>query len=151
MFISDFSIRRPVVTVVSMLALVVFGLFALTKLETDEYPEIDAPIVNVAVAYPGGSPDVVEREVLDPIEEAISGISGIDKIQGTAQDGFASILVYFQFSKDTKEAAQDIRDKISAIRGDLPAEMEEPILTQFNPADAPIIQIALTYGGRRRA
>ena len=144
MFVSDFAIRRPVITVVSMLALVVFGLFALTKLETDEYPEIDAPIVNVAIAYPGGSPDVVEREVLDPIEEAISGISGVDKIQGTAQDGFASILVYFLYSKKTQEAAQDIRDKISAIRGDLPTEMEEPILAQFNPADAPIIQIALT-------
>ena len=144
MFISDFAIKRPIVTVVSMLTLVVFGLFALFSLDTDEFPDIANPIVNVAVPFPGASPDVVEREVLDPIEEAISGIAGVEKIQGTAQDGFASILVFFDFSKDIQEASQDIRDKISAIRGDLPLEMEEPILARFDPADQPILQIALT-------
>jgi HAE1 family hydrophobic/amphiphilic exporter-1 len=144
MFISDFAIRRPIITVVTMVALVVFGLFALLKLQTDEFPDIQNPIVNVAVAYPGASPEVVEREVLDPIEEAISGISGVDKIQGTAEDGFASIVVYFVYSKSVAEAAQDIRDKLSTIRGDLPQEIEEPILSRFDPADMPIIQVALT-------
>ena len=144
MFISDFAIRRPIITVVSMLALVVFGLFALFKLQTDEFPDVQQPIINVAVAYPGGSPDVVEREVLDPIEEAISGISGVDKIQGAAQDGFATVTVTFLQSKNLQEAAQDVRDKISAIRGDLPQEIKEPILSRFDPQDMPIIQIALT-------
>jgi HAE1 family hydrophobic/amphiphilic exporter-1 len=144
MFISDFAIKRPIITVVSMLTLVVFGLFALLTLDTDEFPDIQNPIVNVAIPYPGASPDVVEREVLDPIEEAISGIAGVSKIQGTAQDGFANILVFFTFSKNVQEAAQDIRDKISAIRGDLPLEMEEPILARFDPSDQPIIQLALT-------
>jgi HAE1 family hydrophobic/amphiphilic exporter-1 len=144
MFISDFAIRRPIITVVSVLALVVFGLFALFKLQTDEFPDVQNPIVNVAVAYPGASPDVVEREVLDRIEEAISGISGVDKIQGSAQDGFATITVTFLPSKDLQEAAQDVRDKISTIRGDLPQEIEEPILSRFDPQDMPIVQIALT-------
>jgi hydrophobic/amphiphilic exporter-1 (mainly G- bacteria), HAE1 family len=144
MFISDFAIKRPIVTVVSMLTLVVFGLFALFSLDTDEFPDITNPIVNVAIPYPGASPDVVEREVLDPIEEAISGIAGVDKVQGTAQDGFANIVVFFVFAKNVQEAAQDIRDKISAIRGDLPLEMEEPILARFDPTDQPILQIALT-------
>ena len=75
MFISDFAIKRPIITVVTMVTLVVFGLFALLKLQTDEFPDIQNPIVNVSVPYPGASPDVVEREVLDPIEEAIAGIS----------------------------------------------------------------------------
>jgi HAE1 family hydrophobic/amphiphilic exporter-1 len=127
-----------------MVALVVFGLFALLKLQTDEFPDIQSPIVNVSIPYPGASPDVVEREVLDPIEEAIAGISGVDKIQGSASDGFASILVTFLYSKDVSEAAQDVRDKISTIRGDLPQEMEEPILSRFDPADQPIIQLAMT-------
>jgi HAE1 family hydrophobic/amphiphilic exporter-1 len=144
MFISDFAIKRPIVTVVSMLTLVVFGLFALFSLDTDEFPDIANPIINVSVPYPGASPDVVEREVLDPIEEAIAGIAGVDKIQGTAADGFANILVFFVFSKDIQEASQDIRDKISGIRGDLPLEMEEPILARFDPADQPIIQMSLT-------
>jgi HAE1 family hydrophobic/amphiphilic exporter-1 len=144
MFISDFAIKRPIITVVTMVALVVFGLFALMKLQTDEFPDIQNPIVNVAIPYPGASPDVVEREVLDPIEEAIAGISGVKKIQGSASDGFASILVTFLYSKPVSEAAQDVRDKISTIRGDLPQEMEEPILSRFDPADQPIIQLAMT-------
>ena len=69
MFISDFSIRRPIITVVSMLGLVVFGIFALVQLKTDEFPDVAPPIVSVSVPYPGASPDTVEREVIDPIEE----------------------------------------------------------------------------------
>ncbi len=75
MFISDFAIRRPVITVVAMVALVVFGLVSLTLLQTDEFPDVAVPIVVVAVPYPGASPDNVEREIVDPIEQAVSGIS----------------------------------------------------------------------------
>ncbi len=143
MFISDFAIKRPIVTIVSMVALVVFGLFSLAQLQTDEFPDIAQPIVNVAVPYPGASPDVVEREVLDRIEEAISGISGVDRIQGSAQDGFANVTVFFTYEKDIQQASQDIRDKISAIRSDLPTEMKEPVLSRFDPGDMPIVQLSL--------
>ena len=143
MFISDFAIKRPIVTVVSMVALVVFGTFSLTKLQTDEFPDVVQPIVNVAVPYPGASPDVVEREVLDKIEEAVSGISGVDRMQGTAQDGFANLTVYFVFEKDVQQASQDIRDKISSVRDQLPQEMKEPILSRFDPQDQPIVQLSL--------
>ena len=143
MFISDFAIKRPLITIVSMVALVVFGLFALFQLETDEFPDVQQPIINVAIPYPGASPDVVEREVLDRVEEAVSGISGVDRIMGAAQDGFANVTVYFVFEKDLQQASQDIRDKISSIRSDLPVEMKEPILTRFDPADQPIVQLSL--------
>ena len=126
-----------------MVALVVFGLFSLWQLQTDEFPDIAQPIVNVAIAYPGASPDVVEREVLDRVEEAVSGISGVDRIAGTAQDGFANVTVVFVFEKDLQQASQDIRDKISGIRSDLPAEMKEPVLSRFDPQDLPIVQLSL--------
>jgi len=142
-FISDFAIKRPLITVVSMVALVVFGLFSLWQLETDEFPDVQQPIINVAIPYPGASPDVVEREVLDRIEEAVSGISGVDRIMGSAQDGFANVTVFFLFEKDLQQASQDIRDKISSIRSDLPVEMKEPVLTRFDPADQPIVQLSL--------
>jgi HAE1 family hydrophobic/amphiphilic exporter-1 len=142
-FISDFAIKRPIVTIVSMVALVVFGLFSLAQLQTDEFPDITQPIINVSVPYPGASPDVVEREVLDRIEEAITGISGVDRMQGTAQDGFANITVFFVFEKDIQQASQDIRDKISGIRDQLPAEMKEPVLSRFDPSDQPIVQLSL--------
>ena len=147
MYISDTAITKPVLTVVAMLMLVVFGIVALTQLDTDEYPEIDAPVVVVAMPYPGASPDIVEREVVDPIEEAISGISGIDRMRSSSLDSFANIVVEFDFSKDPKVATQEIRDKISAIRNDLPPEMEEPILTQFDPADRPIVSLTLSSPG----
>ena len=80
MFISDFSIRKPVVTIVMMLALVVFGVFALFRLEVDEFPEVNPPFITVAVAYPGASPAQVEREVIERIEDAVASIAGVDKM-----------------------------------------------------------------------
>ena len=144
MFISDLAIKRPVLTIVSMLALSIFGIVALLQLDTDEYPEIDAPVVVLAIPYPGASPDVVEREVIDPIEEVISGISGVDRMRSSSLDGFGNIIVEFVFEKDPQQATQEIRDEISAIRNDLPAEMEEPILTRFDPNDRPIVSLTLS-------
>src|SRR5687768_17972574 len=144
MFISDFAIKRPVVTSVTMLALVVFGIFALFSLDTDEFPEVEAPFVFVSVPYPGASPDIVEREVVEPIEEAVAGISGVDQIQSQALDGFGSIQVMFVYEKDVQQATQDIRDAVSQIRGDLPQEMEEPIYARFDPNDLPIVSMTLS-------
>jgi HAE1 family hydrophobic/amphiphilic exporter-1 len=127
-----------------MLALVIFGVFALLKLKTDEFPEIDPPIVVVTVIYPGGSPGTVEREIVDPMEDAFTGISEVDQINSSSLDGFAQIIIQFEFGKDMMEASQDVRDKISEIRADLPVEMEEPILTRFDPNAIPIISLALT-------
>ena len=144
MFISDFAIKRPVVTVVSMVALVVFGIFALASLDTDEFPEVNPPFVIVSVPYPGASPDIVEREVVEPIEEAISGISGVDEVTSQSFDGFGSIFVEYVYEKDLQQATQDIRDAISQIRGDLPPEMEEPVLARWDPQDQPIVSLTLS-------
>ena len=128
MVISDFAIKRPMITVVTMVALVVFGLFALWRLEVDEFPDIQQPVVLTFIPYPGASPEGVEREILRPVEDAIKGISGVDKMFGTAGDGYAQIITLFLFEKDPQVATQDIRDAISGIRADLPVEMEEPVL-----------------------
>jgi hydrophobic/amphiphilic exporter-1 (mainly G- bacteria), HAE1 family len=143
MLISDFAIKRPLITIVSMLALVGFGLVSLFKLQTDEFPEVQPPIVLTTVVYPGASPEQVEREVLEPIEEAIQSIAGVKKINGEARDGFAQITTQFVFGKDLSEATQDIRDAISTKRQDLPQEIEEPILRKFSPTDRPIVTLAL--------
>ncbi|HVK71960.1 MAG TPA: efflux RND transporter permease subunit [Kofleriaceae bacterium] len=143
MWISDFAIRKPIVTTVVMIALVVFGGIALLLLDTDEFPEVEAPVVSVSVPYPGASPTTVERELIDPMEEAFRSISGVDDIMATAVDGYASIVVVFDFEKNIQEASQDIRDKISEIRGDLPTEMEEPILSRFKASDFPILSLVL--------
>src|SRR5687768_12437843 len=144
MWISDSAIRRPIITVVLMVALVVFGLIALITLKTDEYPDVAPPYVSVGIPYPGASPETVEKEVLDPVEEAISSITGVKKVNGKAMDGFASIMIEFQFTKPLAEATQDIRDGISGIRNDLPPEMEEPIIRKLNDTDQPIVSLALS-------
>jgi HAE1 family hydrophobic/amphiphilic exporter-1 len=110
MFISDLAIRRPVLTIVSMVALVVFGLVSFVLLQTDEFPDVAVPIVVVATPYPGASPDNVEREIVEPMEEAISGISGVTRVTSNALDGFASIVVEFDYDRDLQEASQEIRD-----------------------------------------
>ena len=144
MFISDFAIKRPLVTVVAMVSLVIFGIFALMKLKTDEFPDVAPPWLTVAVIYPGASPEGVEKEVLDPIEEQVASIAGVKRIMSKAYDGYALLMIEFLFDKDLNEASQDVRDAISTIRIDLPTEMEEPIVRKFNDTDRPIVSVALS-------
>ncbi|HYO67891.1 MAG TPA: efflux RND transporter permease subunit, partial [Archangium sp.] len=146
MFISNFAIKKPIVTITAMLALVVFGLVALVSLRTDEFPDVQQPIINVTIVYPGASPDVVERELIEPIEDALFAISGVDAAQSTSSaiDGLAQFTIFFDFEKDLQQASQDVRDAISSKRNDLPLEMEEPVLTRFDPSDMPIVSLAIT-------
>src|SRR3954463_5401031 len=144
MVISDFAIKRPLVTVVSMVALVIFGLFALMKLKTDEFPDVAPPWLTVAVVYPGASPDGVEKEVLDPIEEQVASIAGVKRIVSKAYDGYALMMIEFLYSKDLNEASQDVRDAISGIRAALPLEIKEPIVRKFNDTDRPIVSVAVS-------
>jgi HAE1 family hydrophobic/amphiphilic exporter-1 len=144
MFISDFAIKKPIVTVVTMLALSVFGIAALLRLQTDEFPDIDAPIVFIGIPYPGASPDQVESEVVNRLEDRIAGISGLDELRSTSTDGFAQIIVIFKFNKPTDQATQDVRDAISAVRSQLPTEIIEPIVQRFDPSSQPIVSLALT-------
>jgi HAE1 family hydrophobic/amphiphilic exporter-1 len=144
MLISDFAIKRPLITIVSMVALVIFGLFALLKLKTDEFPDVAPPWLTVGVIYPGASPEVVEKEVLDRVEEQVGSIAGVKRIMSKAYDGYAMLMIEFLYEKDLNEASQDVRDAMSAIRGELPQEIEEPIIRKFNDTDRPIVSVAVS-------
>src|SRR5688572_14817524 len=100
MWISDFSIKKPVITTVVMLALVVFGSIALLMLDTDEFPEVEPPVVALSIPYPGASPETVERELVNPLEEALVSISGVDRVSSTALDSFGQLIIEFDFEKD---------------------------------------------------
>ena len=93
MVISDFAIKRPLITVVAMVSLVIFGMFALMKLKTDEFPDVAPPWLTVGVVYPGASPEIVEKEVLDPVEEQIGSIAGVKRIMtiGSGKPGPISL------------------------------------------------------------
>jgi HAE1 family hydrophobic/amphiphilic exporter-1 len=146
MFISDFAIQRPIITVTAMVALVAFGCAALLNLHTDEFPDIQAPVVGLSIAYPGASPAEVERELVKPVEDAVWGISGLDGDKSTcfAIDGLAQCTLTFDYDKPIEQASQDVRDAISTKREDLPPEMKEPVLTRFDPSEAPVFTLVLT-------
>jgi len=144
MVISDFAIKRPLITVVTMLALAVFGLFALFRLKTDEFPDVAPPYVTVGIPYPGASPDVVEKQLLKPVEDQISSIAGVKQVTGQAYDGYANVLIEFYYGKDLNVATQEARDAVSSIRSDLPEEMKEPVIKKFNDTDRPIVSLALS-------
>src|SRR5262245_6241448 len=144
MIISDFAIKRPLITVVAMVAMVIFGIFALLKLKTDEFPDVAPPWLTGGSVYPGAAPDVVEGEVLKPVEEQIGCIAGVKRIIGTAYVGYTLLISECVYDKDLNAAAQGVRDAISRIRADLPVEMKEPIVSKFNDTDRPIVSVAIS-------
>lgn len=144
MFLSEFSIKRPVVTVVMTLALMVFGYFALTQLRTNQTPDVQPPVLVMTIPYPGASPETVELEVLNRLEDALARIAGIRNIRSFARDSMGTIVVIFEFEKNLIEGAQEIRDAIASVRDKLPTEMKEPFLRRVDPAAQPVMNLALT-------
>jgi HAE1 family hydrophobic/amphiphilic exporter-1 len=144
MFLSDFSVKRPVATVVLLIALMAMGLLALSKLRVNQFPDIEQPVLVVSITYPGASPETVEREVLNRIQKAVQGISGVDRVQGTASESNARMVMFFNFDKNMIEAADEVRNAIGTVRYKLPVEIREPVLTRLDPAAQPIMQLALS-------
>jgi len=143
MFLSDFSIKRPVATVVIIIALMCLGLMALQQLRVNQIPDVEQPLLVVTIPYPGASPDTVEREVINRIEKAFQSISGVDEVRSTASEGQARLVVIFKFSKNMIEAADEIRNAIGTVRYKLPTEIREPVLQRVDPSAQPIMQLAL--------
>jgi HAE1 family hydrophobic/amphiphilic exporter-1 len=144
MLLSDFSIRRPIATVVVIIALMCLGLLALKKLRVNEIPDVEQPVLSVEIDYPGASPDTVEREVINRIEKSLQSITGVYEIQSTAKDSHASIRITFNFNKNMIEAADEVRNSIGTVRFKLPVEMREPVIQRRDPGAQPIMDIALS-------
>jgi hydrophobic/amphiphilic exporter-1 (mainly G- bacteria), HAE1 family len=144
MWISSQAIRRPVTTIVATLAISLLGAIALARLPADEFPDTSPPVVRVTAVYPGASPSTVERELTAPIEEALAAVGGVTELRSTSLDGAAVLVVVFDFRRDPAQAAQDLRDRLAAIRGRLPPEMEEPVIARWDPHALPVVSLALT-------
>lgn len=143
MVLSDLSIKRPVFAAVLMLALVTLGLFSFRQLAIDQFPNVDIPVISVVTKFPGASPESVEREVSKRIEDAVNPISGVKHVTSLSYEGVSTVVVEFQLEVKINDAAQDARAKISAIRGDLPQGIEEPIIQKLDFADLPIVSLAV--------
>ncbi|MEE9584157.1 MAG: efflux RND transporter permease subunit, partial [Candidatus Brocadiales bacterium] len=139
----EFCIRRPVFTIMMVSALGVFGLIAYFMLGVDQYPKIDYPYVVVQTKLRGASPDVMELDVTDPLEEEINTIQGIRNLTSNSSEGFSEITVEFELERDIDVAAQDVRDKVAIAMERLPKDVEHPVVDKLDPAASPIIWIAV--------
>jgi HAE1 family hydrophobic/amphiphilic exporter-1 len=142
--LSGVAIRRPVFTTMMMLGLLVLGLFSFRRLAIDQFPSVDIPVIAVQTIYPGASPETVEREVTERLEETFNPVEGVDRITSTSLEGVSLVIVEFDLSRDVDLAAQDIRSRIETIRSELPVDIETPVVTKFDPAQEPIVSIALS-------
>ncbi len=151
MFLSNFSVKKPVVTIVILMMLMAVGLLALTKLKVNQIPDVDMPLLVIDITYPGASPDTVEREVLNRVEKALQSVNGIKDLRGTASEGNANILVFFEFKKNMVEATDEVRNAIGRVRYKLPTEIREPVILRINPTAQPIMQLALSSRSQSHA
>ena len=148
MFLSDVSIKRPVFATMMMVALLVFGLVSYTRLAIDEYPDITYPVISVNTSYPGASPEVMERDISRPIEEALNTVQGIREVTSTSQEGNSSVRVYMQLDRNVMEAQQDVISKVARIRRSLPPDVNDPVIIRFDPNDRPIMSISIQSAER---
>ncbi len=148
MFLSDVSIKRPVFATMMMVALVVLGIVSFNRLAIDEYPDITYPIVIVQSSYPGASPEVMERDVSRPIEEALNTVQGLKELTSTSLNGSSIVRAQFHLEADVMSAQQEVMSKVARIRRSLPPEMDEPIILRFDPNERPIMSIAMQSGER---
>jgi HAE1 family hydrophobic/amphiphilic exporter-1 len=147
MKLADISIQRPVFATMMIMALIVLGLFSYNKLNVDLYPNVDIPFVIVTTVLPGAGPEQMETDVTKKIEDAVNPVAGVDFIQSYSQESVSIVVVAFKLEVDGKIAAQDVREKVAAIRSELPNEIEDPIIQRFDFADLPIM--SLTVSGER--
>ena len=143
MFLSDLSIKRPVVATVMMLALVTLGLFSFRRLPIDLMPDVEIPVLSIITEYPGASPETVEREVSRKIEEAVNPIAGVKHVTSISREGLSSVIVEFNLEVKINDVSQEARAKINAIRRDLPDGMKEPVIQKFDFAAMPVISLAV--------
>jgi HAE1 family hydrophobic/amphiphilic exporter-1 len=149
MKLADVSIDRPVFATMMIFALVVLGLFSYMKLNIDQYPDVDIPFVTIVTVLRGAGPEQIETDVTKKIEDAVNPVGGLDHIQSTSQEGLSIVIAQFKLEIDGKVAAQEVREKVSAARANLPLEIEDPVITRYDPASLPIMQ--LTVSGARSA
>jgi multidrug efflux pump len=142
--VSDISIRRPVLATVMSLVIVLVGIVSFQRLPVREYPKIDEPVVTVETKYRGASAEVIESRVTKPLEDALSGIEGVDVLSSISRQENSQITVKFRLERNPDAAASDVRDRVARTRGKLPVDIEEPVIAKVEADANPIIWLAFS-------
>ncbi len=144
MKLSEISIQRPVLATVMSLTVILFGILAFMRLPVREYPDIDPPIVSVTTFYRGASPSVVETEITDVLEEQFATLEAVKTIDSSSREQGSVITIEFELTRNVEQAANDVRDRVSRVRGELPREADDPIVEKVDVNAQPIFWIALS-------
>lgn len=143
MNISELSIRRPVLSTVLVLIIILMGVVGYNYLGVREYPSVDNPIINVHVRYPGANAEIIEKQLTEPLEQNINGIPGIRSLTSRSSQGSASITVEFELTVDLETAANDVRDKVARAQAYLPRDADPPTVSKADADANPIVQITI--------
>jgi len=139
----EIAIRRPIFTLMLMLALVVFGVLGYQALPINLLPSLEIPVVTVITVLPGASPEVMESDVTDVVESAVNTIEGINQLTSYSGQGVSQVTVTFTLERDIDIAAQDVRDKVAGAVGQLPNDAEQPIVQKFDVNSQPMLWMSL--------
>src|SRR5215471_11446369 len=142
--LAEVCIKRPVFAAMIILALVVVGTASYFRLGVDRFPSVDLPTVSVRTTLPGGSPEEVESEVSQKIEEVVNTVEGIQELRSISAQGTSFVIATFNLDRNIDVAAQDVRDRISTIVRDLPRDADPPIIAKFNNDSSPVMTVALS-------
>ena len=150
MQLSDVSVRRPVFAAVLSILLTIVGVVAFLSLSVREYPDTDPPVVSVETTYTGAAASVVEARITQPIEEALSGIEGIETITSRSRDGTSDISIEFRPGRDIDSAANDVRDRVGSVTEDRPEEALAPEVRKVDADSSPILFLVVSRRNRCR-
>ena len=141
MSLSSVCIKRPVLSIVLSIILVLFGIVGFLSLEVREYPNIDPPVITVSTSYPGANSDVIEAQITEPLEQSINGIDGIRIMSSTSREQQSQITVEFDLNKDIDAAANDVRDRVARVIRQLPPDIDNPVVEKSDADAVPILVV----------
>ena len=144
MLLTRISVNHPVFATMIMVALLVFGIYSYQRLPIEQIPDIDLPVVAVVMAYPGASPEAVEADIIEPIEDAVNTVNGIDSIQSIAQPNQAMVIILFDMDVASATAVQDVRDRLATLSGSFPDNADDPMILRFDPSELPVVSMAVS-------
>jgi HAE1 family hydrophobic/amphiphilic exporter-1 len=143
MRIWNVAIKQPVFMTMILLAGVVLGIMAYTRMPVNLYPDVEFPVLAVITIYPGASPEEIEEQVTARLEDELSTSSGLESIQSTSSEGMSQIILQYDLDLSVDKASQDVRDKVNLLRNQLPTGVQDPIVQTFDPNDQPILTFSV--------
>jgi len=144
MKITDVCIKNPVFAWMIMAATVVFGGVAASRIGISQFPDVDFPTINVSVSWEGAAPEVVEHDIVEPIEEAVMQVQGVRNVTSTSRQGGGNVTVELDLSRNVDMALQDVQTRVAQVQRNLPRDIEPPIVSKTNPEDQPILWVGLS-------